>query len=114
MPEYYYNHLDLLIAICKGGVPSEHFGKYQSDTRKSEPRQLFKKNIGICWITLMLQRAENAVFQQLVVSDLLALRGDPRVQGKNEHKCRYPEHEGKNCPYYLLNTYKFCEAFKDR
>lgn len=69
----------------------------------------------------MLQRAENAVFQQLVVVDLFAFRGNPKVQGKNEHKCRYPEHEWKDCPYYLLetydgllNTYKFCEAFKGR
>lgn len=100
MSEKFDNSRELLIAIREGKIPSERSGEYWSDAEKDELRRLSMAGDGISQIALMLQRSENAVFQQLAVQGLLALQGKPRERGKNEPKCRCPECNGKNCPYY--------------
>ena len=100
MSEKFDNSRELLIAIREGRVPSERSGEYWSDAEKDELRRLFMEGDGISQIALMLQRSENAVFQQLAVQGLLTPPGSSRGPKKNEPKCRCPECNGKNCPYY--------------
>ena len=100
MSKDFNNQRDLLIAIREGKIPSERSGEYWSDAEKGELRRLFMEGVGISQIALILQRSENAVVQQLIVLSLLTPPGSSRGLKKNEPKCRCPECDGKNCPYY--------------
>lgn len=94
------NQSELLVSIRAGELPSERSKEYWSDAEREELRRLFWAGKGISEISLLLQRSENAIIQQLVAMNLLTPPGKHRQRAPRAPKCQCPRCLEKGCIYY--------------
>lgn len=90
----------LLISLRNGDIPSERSKEYWSEAEREELKKLFWSGKGISEISLLLQRSENAVVQQLTVMGLLTPPGKQRTRVPKPPKCQCPRCLELACPHY--------------
>lgn len=72
------NQNELLVALRNGEVLPERSTAYWTPEERAELERLYNEGKGISEMSLLLQRSEGAIFQQLVAMGLMGAQGKPR------------------------------------
>ena len=84
------NPTQLLIAIRSGEMPSERSEAYWTEEERNELKRLYWAGTGISEMALLLQRSENAVFQQLIALGLTGASAKRSQRFPKPQKCQCP------------------------
>ena len=95
-----YDQRQLLVALRNGDIPFERSQEYWSDEERQELRRRFHNGEGISKISLLLQRSENAIFQQLAGMGLSTPPDKQRTRALKPPKCKCPHCLEFACPHY--------------
>lgn len=90
----------LLAAIRSGDLPSERSTEFWTKEERTELKESYKAGVGISELSLRLQRAETAIYQQLIVMGLTATSGNRNPKKPKPHKCECPHCLETQCPHY--------------
>jgi len=94
------NQNELLIALRNGEVLPERSTAYWTSEERTELERLYREGNGLSAMSLLLQRSEGAIFQQLVAMGLMGTQGKPRQRTSRQFKCQCPKYLELQCPYY--------------
>jgi len=94
------NQTELLIAQRNGEILPERSTAYWTDEERTELERLYRGGKGLSEMSLLLQRSEGAIYQQLVAMGLMGALGKPRQRNPRPLKCQCPKCLELQCPYY--------------
>ena len=93
------NQAELLVALRNGEVLPERSTAYWTPEERAELERLYNEGKGISEMSLLLQRSEGAIFQQLVAMGLMGAQGKPRQRVPRSAKCSCPKCLELQCTY---------------
>ena len=100
MTENSMNQTELLIALRNGEILPERSTAYWTDEERAELERLYREGNGISKASLLLQRSEGAIYQQLIAMGLMSTQGKPRQRAPRQYKCSCPKCLELQCSYY--------------
>ena len=89
------NQTELLIALRNGEILPERSTAYWTAEERAELERLYRKGNRISRASLLLQRSEGAIYQQLIAMGLMGTQGKPR-----QYKCSCPKCLELQCAYF--------------
>ena len=93
------NQTELLIALRNGEILPERSTAYWTDEERAELERLYREGNGISRASLLLQRSEGAIYQQLIAMGLMGTQGKPRQRVPHQCKCHCPKCLELQCSY---------------
>ena len=93
------NETELLVALRSGEMLPERSTAYWTPEERTELEELYKAGNGLSRMSLLLQRSEGAIFQQLVAMGLMGVQGKPRQRNPRQSKCQCPRCVELQCSY---------------
>lgn len=94
------NQTELLIALRNGEMLPERSTAYWTAEERVELERLYREGNGLSKMSLLLQRSEGAIFQQLVAMGLMGGQGKPRQRTPRQFKCQCPKCLELKCSYF--------------
>ena len=90
----------LLAAIRRGELPCERSTAFWTKEERAELKEAYRDGFDISELSLRLQRAETAIYQQLIVMGLTATSGIRGPKRPKPNKCGCPRCLEMQCPHY--------------
>ena len=94
------NQTELLIALRNGEILPERSTAYWTDEERAELERLYREGKGLSEMSLLLQRSEGAIYQQLIAMGLMGTQGKPRQRTPRQYKCSCPKCLELQCAYF--------------
>lgn len=90
----------LLAAYRSGELSCERSTAYWTQEERAELEEDFRAGIGISELSLLLQRSETAIYQQLIALGLTATSGTRSPRKPKPNKCECLRCAETQCLYY--------------